>query len=101
MQKLYTASNIVEANHLQALLQASRIQSELRNTYSSSAFGEIPLEDSLPQIWVKPVQLQLARQILDEALQSLAEELASWQCPQCNEDIDGVYAQCWNCGYAA
>ena len=99
MKKLFTAANLAEANHLRYLLARHGIDVELRNIYSSSAFGEIPMEDSLPQLWAAEDALPRAQKILAKETQTPTPDAPPWQCPKCAEQIEAVFAQCWNCGY--
>ncbi len=99
LKKLYTGENAIEINHLHILLELEGIKAQVRNTYSASAFGEIPYEDSLPQLWVNERDYERANDILRHALSTSDGNLKTWKCPQCREQIDGVYGQCWNCGH--
>lgn len=99
MKKLYTGKNAIEINHLYALLELEGIAAQVRNIYSASAFGEIPYEDSLPQLWVKEQDYERAAGILHHELSANDGDLKTWDCPRCREQIDGIYGQCWNCGY--
>ena len=101
MKKLYTGKNAIEINHLCALLKLEGIEAQVKNIYSVSAFGEIPYEDSLPQLWVEDHDHERAAGILSREMSADDARLKTWSCPRCQEEIDGVYGQCWNCGYIA
>ncbi len=101
MKKLYTGKNAIEVNHLRTLLGLEGIEAQARNTYSAPAFGEIPYEDSLPQLWVRERDYERAARILNHEMATNNDDFKIWSCPRCQEEIDGVYGQCWNCGYIA
>lgn len=99
MKLLYTDADTFAINHLFNLLQQGGVNAEVRNQYLSSAMGELPPGDTMPQLWVDSGQYERAQRILHEAQQE--SDMEEWQCPQCSEQIEGVFGQCWKCGYKA
>ncbi len=97
MQRIYRAENLIEANHLKNLLQAAGIKTFLRNEYTIQGAGEIPFDQTWPEIWIESSgQAAAALTILDEMRR--APHGAAWICAGCSERLDGQFSHCWNCG---
>jgi hypothetical protein len=97
MQKLYQASDAMQANLLKDHLAAYHIQAVVLGDYLSGAAGELPAIN-FPAVWlVKDRDLVRARQLLAEFLTPVTPASA-WQCPGCAADVDGEFALCWRCG---
>ncbi len=96
MKRLMQAPNLALATLWADQLVAVGIDTTVQRAYASSIAGEIPPDQSLPEIWVQDDdQLDAARRLLDE-LRHLPWR--HWRCPGCDETVDGPFEQCWNCG---
>ncbi|AKJ30505.1 hypothetical protein [Caldimonas brevitalea] len=96
MIKLTQAPNIVVATLWADQLSRAGLDASVQRQYASGIAGEIPLDQSLPEVWLHdPLRLAEAQQLLRE-LQRPRER--RWRCPQCDELVEGPFEQCWNCG---
>lgn len=96
MKRLLQAPNLALATLWADQLGSAGIAASVQRAYASGIAGEIPPDQSLPEIWV-----------LDAAdharAASLLHELRHqphrhWLCHGCGETVDGPFEQCWNCG---
>jgi len=90
--------------HLQGLLEAEGIKTELRNLEGSSAAGGVPFTQVYPEVWVlNNADEARAKAIVKEfrAAADAEKPGPDWICPVCKERVEGVFSQCWNCGAAA
>jgi hypothetical protein len=95
MRRLTTAPNLAIATLWADLLKQGGIDASVQRVYGSSIAGEIPPDQSLPEVWVhEDDQLSRARTLLHE-LQHLPWR--HWRCPGCGELVEGPFEQCWNC----
>jgi hypothetical protein len=99
MPLLRRCDHLLQAQHFANVLRAAGIACELRNIHSASAFGELPLDQCMPQLWVSNrLETQRARDILDSLKRPF--EGNPWRC-RCNELIEPQFGTCWQCGAAA
>jgi len=98
VKKVFTAQNVVMPGFLKQILEDRGIRCVIRNEHLGSAAGEVPVNECWPELWVADDrEAQLARSLIDSALRD-SEERDPWRCPRCGEQIEGQFAQCWNCG---
>ncbi|UZG45508.1 DUF2007 domain-containing protein [Caldimonas thermodepolymerans] len=96
MRKLTQAPNLAIATVWADCLNRAGIEASVQRLYASGIAGEIPPDQSLPEVWIADDgQLDAARALLHE-LQHPRER--RWVCQACNELIEGPFEQCWNCG---
>jgi hypothetical protein len=101
MKLIFDHIDFTIVGHLQTLLEAEGIKTEIRNLNASSAAGAVPIAQVYPELWV-----------LDNADEARAKEIVreyrneeestptapDWTCPVCKERVEGVFSECWNCG---
>jgi hypothetical protein len=98
MKRLTTAPNLALATLWSDLLSHAGIPTTVQRAYASSIAGEVPPDQSLPELWVmEDERLEQARQLLEQLRHPVHRH---WACPGCHELIDGPFEQCWNCGRA-
>jgi len=99
MEKLYPASDLVEAHLLRTLLDEAGIQAHVRNEHLSSLGGEIPFNQVLPEVWLDDaVDLAAARAVLDDYLARRASpDGPQRHCRSCGEDSPSNFEICWKC----
>ena len=69
------------------------------NTHASSVAGELPIDASLPQIWVDDAaDADRARNLIDEYRRAGANLGPPVICPKCGEENPSSFDLCWNCG---
>lgn len=96
MKAVYSASNISLVSIFQSILEGHGIRCWIKNEYLFAGIGEIPPIECWPQLCVNDEDYDKAKQIVDEALTE--KEMAAWKCGSCGEEIEGQFAECWNCG---
>ena len=101
MKKLTSNPSLVTIHHFKNLLESEGIPCEIRNAVLNSIFGEIPFQDTWPQLWVmNDLDYDRAKQLVEGDL--LDESPAGpWRCSGCGEENEGQFAVCWNCGEKA
>ena len=96
MKRLLQAPNLVLATLWADMLSNVGIEATVQRAYASGIAGEIPPDQSLPEVWVEDAEQH------GRALALLAEwrdpPSRRWACTGCNEIIEGPFEQCWNCG---
>ncbi len=101
MKRIYSAESLVQVVHMQNLLAASGVVTEVRNARLAGALGEIPFMETWPQLWVDDYAESRAKSVVEQELSEQPTQHASWCCRGCNETVEGQFATCWNCGAAA
>ena len=98
MKRLITAPNLALATLWSDLLSHAGIATTVQRAYASSIAGEVPPDQTLPELWVmEDDRLEAARRLLDQLRHPVHRH---WSCPGCGELVDGPFEQCWNCGTA-
>ena len=98
MKKLNSSESLITVNHWKNILQSEGIACEIRNQHLGSIMGEMPFVEVWPQLWV------VHNLDYDRALQLISDDAISespteaWACSRCNEENEGQFATCWNCG---
>ena len=102
MQKLYEASDSLEAQLLKDRLQAQHIPAVVLGDGLLGGAGELPAM-VFPTVWVvESRDLVPARRVLAEFLSARHADSAdqAWRCPGCGERVDAEFDLCWQCGTA-
>ncbi len=98
MKRLTTAPNLALATLWADLLCSAGVPTTVQRAYASSIAGEVPPDQTLPELWVQDAaQWQEAGRLLHELRNPRHRH---WACAACHEVIDGPFEQCWNCGAA-
>ena len=96
MKRLVQAPNGAIAHLWKAQLQGAGFDVTVQREFASGIAGEIPVDQSLPELWIMDdSRYDAARRFLAE-LQNLPHR--RWYCPGCGELVEGPFDQCWNCG---
>ena len=103
MREVYTARDVVDARLMKELLESRGIRAVARGEPLSILGINIPLGRVFPSVWVDETDFERARQLVDEFIQSLEREREKentepWACPQCGEELEGQFRECWSCG---
>jgi uncharacterized paraquat-inducible protein A len=95
---IYTAANLVEAQILVDRLAQVGIQAQVLNRYAQGASGELPVNQTLPQIWLANVEdTSRAREIIRDY--EATPESSGWvYCRHCAERNPENFDVCWKCG---
>lgn len=97
MRRIYRAQHLIEATHLQNLLQAAGIRTFLRNEYAIQGAGEIPFDQTWPELWIENDSQEAAALAILADLRH-APHRPAWTCAGCGERLDGQFSHCWSCG---
>ena len=96
VKRLTSAPNLALATLWADLLSHDGVPTTVQRQYASSIAGEVPPDQTLPELWVRDdAQLEQARALLHQLRNP---PVRHWLCPGCGERIDGPFEQCWKCG---
>ena len=96
MQRLTQAPNIAIATLWADLLCEAGMTASVQRQYLGAAAGHLPPDQCLPEIWLRHDEHHAAARTLLDQLAAVPQR--RWQCPQCGEQIEGGFEQCWACG---
>ena len=98
MRRLVTAPNLALATLWADMLTQAGLDATVQRAYASSIAGEVPPDQTLPEVWVMDdSRLEAARTLLTQLRHPPHRQ---WVCRGCLECVDGPFEQCWNCGAA-
>jgi hypothetical protein len=96
MKRLQQAPNLAIATLWADMLTGAGIPASVQRAYASGIAGEIPPDQSLPEIWVEDAADHARAKALMAEWQHLPHR--RWACRGCHEIVEGPFEQCWNCG---
>jgi hypothetical protein len=95
VRRIAQAPNAAIAALWADMLLQSGIDASVQRLFLSSAAGELPPDQCLPEIWITHDEQEAQARLLLQQLQSLPQR--RWQCA-CGELVEGGFESCWNCG---
>lgn len=98
MKRVYTAESVFQVTHIRNVLESAGVSTELRNHRLTGGVGEIPFLETWPELWAAELDVDRARELIEEALHGEATEHSPWRCAGCGERSEGQFAVCWQCG---
>ena len=96
MRRVVQAPNLMIATLWADMLTQAGFAATVQRAYASSIAGEIPPDQSLPEVWVADESHHARALALVRELQNPAER--RWVCDGCGEVVEGPFEQCWACG---
>jgi len=97
MKRIHAAANLPIAHLLVDLLAQRGIRARVFNANASSIAGELPIDRSLPQVWVEDARdAERARAVIDAFQRTPTGP--SVACPKCGEENPSSFELCWACG---
>lgn len=100
MKQIHAARHAPEAHLIKGFLESQGIEAVVRGEYLTSGWGELPAD--VCTVWITDdAQFDRANELLIAFLNgSIARQFGAerWQCPRCNETLEGQFTECWNCG---
>lgn len=97
MRRLVQAPNLAIGALWVDMLRQGGITASLQRQFLSSAAGELPPDQCLPEVWISDdTRFDEARRLLDRIL-SVPQR--RWHCA-CGELVEGGFESCWSCGRA-
>jgi Putative prokaryotic signal transducing protein len=98
MKRLTSAPDLALATLWADLLTHAGVPTSVQRQYASSIAGEVPPDQTLPELWVTDAdQHERAAALLHELRNPPSRR---WACTGCGELVEGPFEQCWNCGAA-
>ncbi len=98
MKKMYSASNLMEAQIVLDLLEHAYIPAQIFNQYAQGMAGEIPVDHARPQVWItRDDDYDRAKHVI-ETYENTPVTTDNVQCPSCGEDNPANFQLCWKCG---
>jgi len=103
MKQVYIAHDPPDAHFVAGILQEYGISCEIRGEELWGARGALPVSpDTQPTIWIRDDNRyeeaqNLVRQYENKTLTANTGN-SPWQCPNCGEEIEAQYTDCWQCG---
>ena len=99
MIRVYTAQAFPMVANVKNLLEADGIPCVLRNEFLNMAAGELPPIECWPEVWIiDDSDEERAKKLVDEVTGEAGTNLGDqWQCPNCGEEVEAIFARCWNC----
>ena len=97
MTRVWRAYDLVEATHLRNVLDAAGIRAFLRNEHLLRVAGEVPFDQTWPEVWIADDSQALEAHGLIRAIRR-PQYAPGWICAQCNEWLEGQFSACWKCG---
>lgn len=101
MELVYTHLNLVLVENAKNLLDNAGMETQLKNQFLVSGFGEICGIDSWPELWIADdSRREEAQAILLAAGIGTSSEVvavAEWRCAQCREMNADTFGSCWQC----
>ena len=85
----------VELAFFQGVLESEDINCVVKNEILSGASGELPVNETWPEIWVADKDWIRGKAILKNMQPSA--DAKSWRCDQCDELIEPQFALCRRC----
>ena len=98
MIKIFEDFDLARVGQFQSVLEAEGIQTHLRNQFMSSAMGEIPFVEVLPELWIlEDGDLARASSLIKDLLGDSTKNEPDWTCAECDAVVEAVFDRCWQC----
>lgn len=98
MKRVYATDSVPMAWHMANVLEQHGIHALVKNEQLYSVAGEVPINECMPEVWVKNnLDSVRAQQIIQELESPQIIQEASWRCNGCGEENAGSFDLCWNC----
>ena len=99
MRKVYTSDNSAIIGHLRQVLEDHTIPCIVRNDFLLGGAGELPVNETWPEIWViDDGDFDRARALVDVIVATAHASQPPWHCASCGEQMEGQFTDCWRCG---
>ncbi|MEN1728383.1 MAG: DUF2007 domain-containing protein [Pseudomonadota bacterium] len=94
--RLYTADNPVDVGFIQGLLAADGLPTQVQGMELWAAAVEIYFaEGARPSVWVRDQDVDRARTVMAQS--DRRDHGEPWDCPACQERLEGQFSACWRC----
>lgn len=101
MRRICTSDNGVIIGHVRQVLDNHAIPCIVRNDFLAGGAGELPVNETWPEIWViDDRDFDRARALVDAIVATAHASDPPWRCTSCGELVEGQFTDCWRCGAA-
>ena len=100
MKRVYSASDLIDAQILADSLADARIQTHLLNANAIGAQGDVPFTNTWPEVWIADERDTARAATIVKAHSNRALASGTVRCAACGEDSPSNFASCWNCSEA-
>ena len=102
MKKLFSSQNAFEIQAVRSELDALSIPYLVKNEFAGGAIGELPWQDTQPELWlVDDSWYARASKVIDTLFSDNSEHAPlshqDWVCNLCGEENGGAFEVCWHC----
>ena len=99
MRKVYASDNSVIIGHVLRVLENHAIGCIVRNDFLLGGAGELPINETWPEIWVVDDRdFEHACALVDEVVSTADAPAPPWRCASCGVQMEGQFTDCWRCG---
>lgn len=98
MKKVYSASNLMEAQIVLDLLEHAYIPAQLFNQHAQGGLGDIPFTHAYPEVWILCDEDYDRGKLIVQAYEKTPATTGIIHCPDCGEENPGNFQLCWQCG---
>ena len=99
MRKVYASDNGIILGHVRQVLESHAIGCVVRNDFLLGGAGEIPINETWPEVWVTDDRdFERARALVDAVAPEADATDPPWRCVSCEELVEGQFTDCWRCG---
>lgn len=100
MSTIFSHIDVTTVSHVQGLLEAEGIRTEIRNDGVLGLSGAAPFAPTDPELRLideedKPRAEAILRQYYEDS--ERAAKTPAWTCEKCGETVEGIFTECWNC----
>ena len=99
MRKIYSSHDSVIVGHTRQVLENHAIRCIVRNDFLLGGAGELPVNETWPELWVvDDGDFDRARDLIAAIVETAEASDTPWRCPSCAERMEGQFTDCWACG---
>ncbi len=95
LKKVYSDNILANVQNYYNVLKLNGIQSAIVNELLNVSIGGM---GCTPELWVSEHDLERAFEIIENTDAESTEFEGTQVCPNCNEEVEGQFSECWNCG---
>ena len=99
MRRIYVSHDSMIIGHARQVLENNAIRCIVRNDFLLGGAGELPVNETWPELWVvDDGEFERARALIDALVETATASAIPWDCGFCGERIEGQFTDCWACG---
>ena len=99
VRKVYASDDSLIVGHVRQVLENHAIGCIVRNDFLLGGAGEIPINETWPEVWViHDGDFEQARALVDAVVAEAGLTDPPWRCTTCGERVEGQFTDCWRCG---